>query len=131
LIHFATHAVFRNDNPLFSWMRLADGDLTVHELGELRLPNAPLVVLSACETGRGKARGGGLVGMGRGFLLAGASGLVVSLWKMNDQACAQWMVDFYRHLTNTPATALLQAQRTALREGRSPYFWAGFIFIGG
>lgn len=131
LLHLATHAVFRADNPLFSWARLADGDLTVNELGELHLPARPLVVLSACETGRGRPRGGGLLGMGRGFLAAGASGLVVSLWKVADQASARLCVDFYDQYAFSPAAALRQAQLAALAGERHPYFWAGFIFVGG
>ena len=131
LLHVATHAVFRADNPLFSWMRLADGDLTVHELSDLSLLKAPLVILSACETGRGRPRGGGLQGMGRALLAAGASGLVVSLWKLNDASAAGWMANFYRELAQSPAEALCLAQRQALAEGQSPYLWGGYIYIGG
>lgn len=136
ILHMATHALFRPDNPLFSWMRLADGRLTVADLYELTLPQRPLVVLSACETGRGQPRGGGLLGMGRGFLAAGAAGLVVSLWKIADDAAAQVMTDFYAHLvavptTLAPADALAQAQRLAIARSAHPSGWAGFIFIRG
>ena len=65
----------------------------------ITLPQRPLVVLSACETGRGLARGGGLLGMGRGFLAAGASGLVVTLWRVSDEATAQFVESFYTHLS--------------------------------
>ena len=136
LLHLATHAVFRPDNPFFSWMRLADARLTVAELYEMTLPQHPLVVLSACETGRGKSRGGGLLGMGRGLLAAGASGLVVSLWKVADEATVQLMADFYAHLglaydADSVAYALRQAQQAAIAREQHPFCWAGFIFIRG
>ncbi|MBP7961388.1 MAG: CHAT domain-containing protein [Caldilineaceae bacterium] len=135
LLHLATHATFRPDNPLFSWMRLADARLTVADLYEISLPMRPLVVLSACETGRGEPRGGGLLGMGRGFLAAGATGLVVSLWKVADQASANLMVDFYAHLVQNrltqPGTALRAAQLQAMQRTPHPFTWAGFINIQG
>lgn len=136
LLHLATHATFRPDNPLFSWIRLADARLTVADLYEMTLPQRPLVVLSACETGRGQPRGGGLLGMGRGFLAAGAAGLIVSLWKIDDRASAQVMADLYTHrnpaqILSDPAGALCQAQRLACARGEHPHSWAGFIFIQG
>ncbi len=135
LLHLATHALFRPDNPLFSWMRLADARLTVADLYEISLPMRPLVVLSACETGRGQPRGGGLLGMGRGFLAAGATGLVVSLWKVADQASANLMVDFYADLVHNnlshPGAALRAAQLQAMQRTPHPFTWAGFINIQG
>lgn len=134
LIHLATHATFRADNPLFSWIRLAEHRLTVIELYQMKLPQNPLVVLSACETGKGQARGGGLLGMGRALLAAGASGIVVTLWRVEDQATANLMTDFYEQLNHDKieekaASALRQAQLIAIHEHRHPFFWAGFIFI--
>jgi CHAT domain-containing protein len=73
--------------------------------------------------------------MGRGFLAAGATGLVVSLWKVADQASAQLMADFYDRLVadglTDPASALAAAQRRAIPTHPHPFFWAGFIFIQG
>ena len=137
LIHLATHATFRVDNPLFSWARLAGHRLTVAELYQMKLPHNPLVVFSACETGLGKPRGGGLLGMGRALLAAGASGLVVTLWRVEDQATAHLMVDFYAQLaryeqiTHVASAALHQAQQQAIAKEQHPFFWAGFIFIQG
>lgn len=137
LIHLGTHATFRADNPLFSWARLAEHRLTVAELYQMKLPHNPLVVFSACETGRGKARGGGLLGMGRALLAAGASGLVVTLWRVEDLATAQLMVNFYdelgnhKKITHVASAALRHAQQQAIAEQRHPFFWAGFIFIQG
>lgn len=136
LLHLATHALFRPDNPIFSSIQLADGRLTVADLYEMTLPGRPFVVLSACETGRGRARGGGLLGMGRGFLAAGAAGLIATLWPVQDAASASLIGDFYRAwlplLSMVAASqALSIAQREAIGRGESPLQWAGFILIGG
>ncbi len=132
LIHLATHGVFRPDNPLFSWVRLADSRLTVADLYALTLPGRPLVVLSACETGRGQPRGGGLLGIGRAMLVAGADGLVLSQWRVADSATAQLMDDFYRELAGSePALALSQAQRRAAARGVAAAHWSGFLLIRG
>ena len=96
-----------------AWARLADGHLAVADLEELGLRQRPLVVLSACETGRGSPRGGGLVGMARGFMLAGAQGLVASLWKIADSSTARLMGDFYAELGAAgPAAALARPSST-------------------
>lgn len=120
---------------MFSWMLLADTRLAVTDLYTMTLPRRPLVVLSACETGRGQARGGGLLGMGRGFLAAGASGLVVSLWKAADTATAELMVDFYRGFLEPggpdAAASLQRAQLCMLQRHHHAFFWAGFVYIRG
>lgn len=134
LLHLAAHAHFRPDNPFFSWIQLADARLTVADLYHMALRQRPLVVLSACETGRGQPRGGGLLGMGRGFLVAGASGLVVTQWRVDDQATARLMRHFYLALMlpgTVPPIALQAAQCQAIRDGLAPFYWAGFIFLGG
>lgn len=136
LLHFATHATFRQDNPLFSWIRLSDARLTVADLYEVTLPQRPLVTLSACDTGRGQDRGGGLLGMGRSFLAAGTSGLIVGLWKVDDHAAARLMADMYTpttltHILSAPSAALRHAQQRALAHNPHPFYWAGFIFIQG
>lgn len=139
LLHLATHAVFRADNPLFSWLSLADARLTVAEWYEMPLRQRPLVVLSGCETGRGTPRGGGLLGMGRGLLAAGASGLILTLWRVEDQHSARLMTNFYAALQSErrrPASghiigALQQAQTAAIAAGLSPFYWAGFIYAAG
>jgi CHAT domain-containing protein len=134
LLHLATHALFRPDNPNFSSIQLADGRLTVADLYAMTLPGRPFVVLSACETGRGQPRGGGLLGMGRGFLAAGAAGLLATLWPVNDMASAGLMADFYDAWLNgvmRPAEALRAAQLAAIGQGQPPFNWSGFIYIGG
>lgn len=134
LLHLAAHAVFRPDNPAFSWVQLADANLTVADLQMMQFPHRPLVVLSACETGRGRPQGGGLLGMARGFLVAGAAGLVVSLWKLADQPSAQLMHGFYAALPSQQraddfAAALQVAQQAAIARQQHPFDWAGFVFI--
>jgi CHAT domain-containing protein/tetratricopeptide (TPR) repeat protein len=131
LVHIAAHAVFRPDNPRFSWVRLHDGRLAVADLADLRLTGRPLVILSACETGRGIPRGGGLLGMGRTLLLAGASALIVSLWPIVDAGAATLMPAVHQaiHATPNPATALAVAQRRAIHDQLDPFDWAGFICI--
>jgi CHAT domain-containing protein len=132
VIHFASHAVFRRDNPLFSAIKLADGWLSLYDLYGMRL-RASLVTLSACETGVNDVLAGDeLVGLARGFFQAGAASVVVSLWAVNDASTAQLMQYFYRHLEagETPAAAMRQGQTELRREFRHPYFWAPFLVIG-
>jgi CHAT domain-containing protein len=100
--------------------------------------NASLVTLSACESGASAAGGGDeLVGFSRAFLYAGAASLLMSLWRVEDQATAHLMDRFYQALLDDQrkAGALRQSQLALLRgnEGyryRHPYFWAPFVLIG-
>lgn len=132
VIHLASHAVFREDNPLFSAIRLADGWLSLYDLYNLRL-RASLVTLSACETGVSNVLGGDeLVGLARGFFQAGTASLVVSLWAVDDASTATLMQRFYAHLDagHGPAAALRAAQIELRRAYPHPYFWAPFLAIG-
>ncbi len=137
VIHLATHGEFRPEAPLFSTLYLADGSLTATDVFNLEL-NASLVTLSACQSGTSAVRGGDeLVGFSRAFLYAGAASLVMSLWRVEDQATAQMMDRFYQGLLDgqrKPA-ALRQAQLALLQgdEGyrcRHPFFWAPFFLVG-
>jgi CHAT domain-containing protein len=132
LLHIACHGRFRSDNPYFSALHLADGWMTVHDAYELRLA-CTLVTLSACETGiSAVAPGDDLVGLARGFLLAGAPSLLVSLWMVDDAATAELMASFYRSLLAgaRPAAALRAAQCELLASRPHPFFWAPFVLIG-
>ncbi len=112
-----------------------DGNLTGLEVLPLDLGRARLVVLSACLTARGdQLASEGIYGLRRAFRLAGARTLVLSLWKVDDQATRKLMGIFYEHLLqgDPPATAMQKA-RLSLREDaryRHPYFWAAFVVIG-
>lgn len=133
VLHFATHGLFRPDNPFFSALKLADGWIDVRTIYRLPL-QARLVVLSACESGAVQVQGADeAIGLVRGFLAAGAQALVVSLWNVHDASAAQIMTDFYAGLMQrrmTPAAALRAAQRHAIQTERHPYFWAPYVAIG-
>jgi CHAT domain-containing protein len=132
IIHLASHAVFRQDNPLFSAIRLADGWLSLYDLYSLRL-RASLITLSACETGVNHVLAGDeLVGLARGFFQAGAASVVVSLWAVNDASTARLMERFYAHLEKGlgPASAMRRAQIDLRHEASHPYYWAPFVVIG-
>jgi CHAT domain-containing protein len=131
LIHLATHAAFRPDNPFFSWVRLADGRPTVADLYRLRLAGRPIITLSACETGLGGRRGGGLIGLSRALMFAGARGTIVSLWKVDDASTADLMARLYEALVEgyPVRRALRTAQLDTLQRREHPLFWAGFILI--
>lgn len=97
---------------------LDNGLLTAREIALMDLSSTDLVVMSACETGAGQATAEGVMGLQRGFKLAGANTLVMSLWKVNDQATAAMMSAFYRHLAagKDKRTAFYEA-RAELRKG--------------
>lgn len=132
ILHLATHGLFRPDNPFFSALKLADGWIDVREIYRLPLA-ARLVVLSACESGAGRVRGGDeVIGLARGFLGAGAHSLLVTLWNVHDASAAELSTGFYSHLQSGcgAAESLRQAQQAAIAAGRHPYFWAPFLVIG-
>jgi CHAT domain-containing protein len=132
ILHLAAHGEARLDNPTFAHIALADGQLTMADVFTLRLDGA-LVTLSACETGRAAVVGGDeVVGLSRGFLFAGASTLVQSLWRVDDRATAHLMRCFYErlHADEAPGAALRAAQRTFIEQGTHPYVWAPFQIVG-
>ncbi len=132
-IHLAAHAEFRSDNPLFSGLRLADGWLQARDVYDMQL-KCDLVTLSACSTGTvGIAPGDELMGLTRGFLLAGASNVVASLWAADDKATVELMQRFYQQLAlgKAPAAALRNAQLTTYDIEKQAYLWAPFIILGG
>lgn len=132
VLHLATHGDFRPQNPLFSGLALADGQLSTLDIFHWRLP-ASLVVLSACQTGRSVVSGGDeLLGLMRAFLYAGASALALSLWPAADAGTHSLMTHFYAHLATgeSPAAALRQAQLSLLHsEQAHPYYWASFFLV--
>lgn len=136
-LHIASHGQFNTDKPLDSRLFLAgaslnDGALTVNELYGIRL-DADLVTLSACETGLGKVlNGDDVVGLTRGFLYAGSSNVVSSLWQVDDLATSELMEHFYTNLNNnmTKRDALRQAQLDTQKKFPHPFFWASFFLTG-
>jgi CHAT domain-containing protein len=138
VIHIAAHGEFRQDAPLFSAIELGDGPLTAADVFNLDLKRA-WVTLSACETGRSEVGGGDeLAGLTRAFLYAGATGLLVSQWRVEDASTAALMTRFYQETGRgmSPARALRAAQiemlSGAMPESGNPhpFFWAGFQVIG-
>lgn len=143
-IHFATHGLLNDEHPELSGIVLSlvdkkgqpqDGFLRLQDIYNLHLP-VDLVVLSACNTGLGKeVSGEGLIGLTRGFMYAGASSVVASLWKVDDEATAELMNLFYVAMFNeglSPAAALRKAQLEMSQQKRwqSPYYWSAFIIQG-
>lgn len=156
IVHLATHAVVFDTEPMNSYVALTpdrglenshyDGRLTVAEVLGLEL-DADLVTLSACNTGLGHVSGDGIAGFSRAFIYAGASSVLVSLWRVADPVAAFQMERFYRRLIQTKgnkAAALAAAQRETiveLREGgirtpsgealaENPVLWAPFVLVG-
>jgi CHAT domain-containing protein len=144
ILHFATHGLLDPKNPKKLGLYLSmvneagqdeDGFITMQDVYNLRVP-VSLVVLSACRTGLGEdVRGEGLIGLTRGFMHAGASSVVASLWKVDDEATAELMKHFYTNMLKKgmrPAEALREAQNTLRKDPlwSSPHYWAGFTLQG-
>lgn len=110
-----------------------DGILNAYELLSLRLQNTQLVALSACETGLGEVQNGeGVYGLQRAFLLAGARNLILSLWKVDDEATRDFMIRFYTEWLRKklPLEEAFWNTQKAMRSLRSaPYFWGAFILV--
>ncbi len=141
-LHFATHGEVNAPRPLFSALGVTpankgdDGRLYAHDVMNLDL-NAELVVLSACDTGRGRDyRGEGTVGLAWAFFVAGTPAVVVSQWKVGDAATADLMRAFYTRMHagggGSKAEALRQAALELMKDKktRHPRFWAPFQLTG-
>ena len=145
VLHFATHGVLDNANPLYSRLLLAtdreseDGFLEAREIMKLDL-HADLAVLSACQTARGQVGSGeGLIGMSWALFIAGTSTTVASQWKVDSASTARLMIDFHRNLQSEKAplrTGTAEALRKAAiklmadPKYRHPFFWSGFVVVG-
>ncbi|MDX2231460.1 MAG: CHAT domain-containing protein [Leptolyngbyaceae cyanobacterium bins.349] len=148
LVHLATHglleygetlgetdlpgAIALAPDPLWPKSHTTpNGILTARDILELRL-RANLVVLSACDTGRGRITGDGVQGLSRAFIAAGVPSLVVSLWAVPDASTAYLMVNFYQKLLQQPdkAKALRSAMLETMQRYPRPLDWAAFTLIG-
>ena len=133
IIHLATHGLLdtiKGDIP--GAIALTNGFLTSGEIFDMQL-SANLVVLSACDTGRGDLTGEGVVGISRSFSVAGVPSVIVSLWEVNDEATKALMEEFYRNLQlkKLPkAQALRQAMLTTMVDYPNPNFWSAFMLVG-
>lgn len=133
VVHLACHARFVPQSPLASGLRLADGWLTIRDLYGIRLDGGA-VVLSGCDTGCTAVGGADeLVGLVSGFLAAGASAVMMSLWALNDESARDLLARVYQLWDKRPAglaTALRTAQLEAMRRRPHPLFWAPFVLVG-
>ena len=132
LLHVATHGIYRQDNPMFSGIKMGDGYLNLYDLYQMRL-GAKLVTLSGCATGMNfVADGDELLGLQRGLICAGASSLLLSLWDVHDRSTAELMREFYRgYIASGDMAGSLRAAMLRLRaQNPHPYFWAPFVLAG-
>jgi CHAT domain-containing protein/tetratricopeptide (TPR) repeat protein len=134
ILHIATHGEHRLDQPDLSYLQLSDGQLYADDILQQDM-SYELVTLSACETGRmNVAASEELIGLGRGFLYAGAGALLVSLWQVADTSTLNFMEYMYRALYRgvSKSAAIREAQHFLLYEDASlhPAFWGAFQLIG-
>ena len=138
IAHFATHGLLDDfkASGVPGAIALApsgkdNGLLTASEIFDLKL-NTELVVLSACDTGRGDIKGDGVVGLSRSLISAGVHSIIVSLWSIPDAPTAELMTEFYRQIQQNPdkATALRNAMLMTMKLHPNPRDWAAFILIG-
>jgi CHAT domain-containing protein len=143
IIHLATHGLLDDMRGLGSAIALApdssykekigevNGLLTAEQILDLKL-KAELVALSACDTGRGKITGDGVIGLSRSLITAGVPSVLVSLWSVPDAPTASLMSNFYQNLQKNPdkAQALRQAMLTTMTQNPNPRNWAAFTLIG-
>ncbi|HLF33570.1 MAG TPA: CHAT domain-containing tetratricopeptide repeat protein [Cyclobacteriaceae bacterium] len=110
-----------------------DGILTAYEAMNLNIDRTDIVVLSACETGLGDVKSGeGVYGLQRAFFVAGSGAVVMSLWKVNDEATQLLMTRFYSEWVKTgnKLAAFRTAQLSLKQSMKDPYFWGAFVMIG-
>src|SRR6266545_5686213 len=147
VLHLATHSILNDASPMYSQVVLAqsaegaseDGLLEAWEIMNLDL-NADVVVLSACETGRGRVGAGeGVIGLTWALFVAGSPTTVVSQWKVESASTTSLMLEFHRNRQDgikkshvSTAKALQGAAFKMLRttEYRHPFYWAGFVVVG-
>jgi CHAT domain-containing protein len=147
VLHFATHAVLDDKNPLYSHLVLApgtdrseDGLLEAWELMQMDL-KAELAALSACDTARGRAGDGeGLIGMTWALFVAGVPTTIASQWQVPSESTTKLMLTFHHRFANSllgkrlsKAEAWQQAASVMMKDpryGMKPYYWAGFVEVG-
>jgi tetratricopeptide (TPR) repeat protein len=142
-VHFACHGLVEAEQPTLSSLALTpsgddDGFMTALDVLRMRIP-ADLVVLSACDTARGKiVEGEGIIGLTRAFMFAGAPSVICSLWKVDDEATRALMVKFYelwnpKRAKGIGAAAALKAAQEHVRsqeKWKHPYYWAAWVLWG-
>jgi CHAT domain-containing protein/TPR repeat protein len=144
IVQFATHGILNNISPMYSHLVMAqdekdpneDGLLEAWELKDLDL-KADLVILTACETARGKiSNGEGVIGMTWAAFIAGAPTTVASQWKVESSSTTELMLEFHRQLRNKKPISKAEALRRAslkimkMPKYRHPSYWAGWVMVG-
>jgi CHAT domain-containing protein len=143
ILHLATHGVINNEYPLFSKLifkpspdSINDGLLNTYEIYNMQI-SAPLVVLSACNSGYGKLhKGEGIISLARGFFTAGAKSIIMTLWSIGDKTSSKLMHQFYTNLAahqnigNAMQNAKIEYLEQTDEMKAHPYFWAGYIVLG-
>jgi CHAT domain-containing protein len=138
IVHLATHGLLDDFKGLGVPGAIAlapsgqdDGLLTSGEIFDMKL-DADLVVLSACDTGRGDIKSDGVIGLSRSLITAGAPSIIVSLWAVSDDSTAMLMTEFYQNLRRNPdkAVALRNAMLSTMKKHYHPRDWAAFTLIG-
>ncbi|MCU0416224.1 MAG: CHAT domain-containing protein [Cytophagaceae bacterium] len=141
ILHLATHGWVHPSEPELSSIYFYGKDpesstLYSGDIYTLNFKQVQLICLSACETGKGKlTKGEGLIGLSRALLYAGADNIVVSYWKVSDEATARLMTYFHQYITDGEKEyyeALRLAKLKLIEEGEyaAPYYWAAFVLIG-
>ncbi|MGL1863362.1 MAG: CHAT domain-containing protein [Pseudodesulfovibrio sp.] len=149
VIHFACHGIFNPADPLASGLIMAPTNgsapnrledinpedlLKVTDIMGLKI-NPNLVFLSACDTARAKIGSGDeIIGLTRGFFVAGAPSVINTLWKIDDQSTAMLAKRFYENMLKKgmdKAEALKEAKLYVMQKGfKEPYYWAAFVLQG-
>lgn len=137
IVHFATHGVFEPQSPMFNAILTARAPGQPTRVSVFELPDvvfaARLVILSACETGKGRiSNGDEITGLTHSMLMAGADSVVSSLWQVSDASTALLMESFHRHLIEgaTPSSALRSASLEVRTKYSDPFYWAPFVVTG-
>ena len=110
------------------------GILTANDIARLDLSNTDMVVLSACQTGQGKATSEGLYGLQRAFKKAGVGTIVMSLWSVSDKITSEFMTTFYERLADThnawnKRKAFEEAKEIIRKKHPAPFHWAAFVML--
>jgi CHAT domain-containing protein len=130
LIYLAAHGIAEAEEPLDGFIALSGGRLSAREV-QSTLTDASMVVLSACQTGLGRAHPGGVIGLARGFQLGGAATVVMSLWNVDDEATRLLMTEFMKRVGHaSPSEALRQAMLALRRTHTDPMLWGSFQSFG-
>jgi CHAT domain-containing protein/tetratricopeptide (TPR) repeat protein len=144
IVQFAAHGILNNASPMYSHVVLSqnannpneDGLLEAWEMRDLGL-KADMVILSACDTARGRiSNGEGVIGMTWALFIAGTPTTVATQWKVESSSTTELMLEFHRQLLSAKRTTKAEALRVAslklLRSGKysHPAYWAGFVMVG-